>query len=141
MPSTAAAIVVNLTAIAPTARTYVAVPPTGGASGVSNVNPLPGQVVAVLVEVGIGTSEDINIYNNAGTINVAIDVAGYVDSHRRACSHRLPRPGSATRARPVAASPAISAMPFPTFSIRSEPNRSACRSLSPGPAARFRRRE
>jgi hypothetical protein len=80
VPSTATAIVVNLTAIAPTARTYLAVSPTGGSSGVSNVNPLPGQVVAVLVEVGIGTGGDINVYNSAGTINVAIDIEGYVDS-------------------------------------------------------------
>jgi sugar lactone lactonase YvrE len=80
VPSTATAIVVNLSAIAPTARTLLAVYPTGGSRGVSNVNPLPGQVVAVLVEVGIGTGGDINVYNNVGTINVAIDIEGYVDS-------------------------------------------------------------
>ena len=55
VPPTATAIVVNLTAIAPTARTLLAVYPTGGTRGISNVNPLPGQVVAVLVEVGIGS--------------------------------------------------------------------------------------
>jgi sugar lactone lactonase YvrE len=80
VPSTATAIVVNLTAIAPTARTLLAVYPTGGSLGISNVNPLPGQVVAVLVEVGIGTGGDINVYNSAGTINVAMDIEGYVDS-------------------------------------------------------------
>ena len=80
VPSTATAIVVNLTAIAPTARTLLAVYPTGGIAGISNVNPLPGQVVAVLVEVGIGAGGQINVHNNAGTINVAIDIEGYVDS-------------------------------------------------------------
>ncbi len=80
VPSTATAIVVNLTAIAPTARTLLAVYPTGGSRVVSNINPLPGQVVAVLVEVGIGTGGDINVHNNVGTINVAIDIEGYVDS-------------------------------------------------------------
>ena len=80
VPSTASAIVVNLTAIAPTARTLLAVYPTGGTRGVSNVNPLPGQVVAVLVEVGIGSGGDINVYNNVGTINIAMDIEGYVDS-------------------------------------------------------------
>jgi hypothetical protein len=80
VPSTATAIVVNLTSIAPTARTYLAVYPTGGSQGTSNVNPLPGQVVATLVEVGIGTGGDITVYNNAGTINIAIDIEGYVDS-------------------------------------------------------------
>ena len=48
--------------------------------GTSNVNPLPGQVVATLVEVGIGTGGDITVYNNAGIINVAIDIEGYVES-------------------------------------------------------------
>ena len=80
VPSTASAIVVDLTAIAPTARTLLAVYPTGGTRGVSNVNPLPGQVVAVLVEVGIGSGGDINVYNNVGTINIAMDIEGYVDS-------------------------------------------------------------
>jgi DNA-binding beta-propeller fold protein YncE len=80
VPSTATAVVLNLTAIAPTARTLLAVFPTGGARSVSNVNPLPGQVVAVLVEVGIGTHGDINVYNGVGSINVAIDIEGYVAS-------------------------------------------------------------
>jgi DNA-binding beta-propeller fold protein YncE len=80
VPATATAIVVNLTAIAPTARTLLAVYPTGGTHSISNVNPLPGQVVAVLVEVGIGTGGDISVYNSTGTINVAIDIEGYVDS-------------------------------------------------------------
>ncbi len=80
VPSTATAIVVNLTAIAPTASTYLAVYPTGGSHVVSNVDPKPGQVVAVLVEVGIGTGGDINVYNSVGTINVAIDIQGYVDA-------------------------------------------------------------
>jgi hypothetical protein len=80
VPSTATAIVVNLTAIAPTAPTYLALYPTGGSHVVSNVDPQPGHVVAVLVEVGIGTGGDINVYNNVGTINVAIDIQGYVDS-------------------------------------------------------------
>ena len=80
VPSTATAIVVNLSAIAPTARTLLAVYPTGGTRGVSNVNPLPGQVVAVLVEVGIGSGGDLNVYNSVGTINIAMDIEGYVDS-------------------------------------------------------------
>jgi sugar lactone lactonase YvrE len=80
VPSTATAVVVNLTAIAPTKPTYLAVYPTGGNHVVSNVDPQTGHVVAVLVEVGIGTGGDINVYNNAGTTNVAIDIEGYVDS-------------------------------------------------------------
>ncbi len=80
VPSTATAIVVNLTAIAPTHGTFVTLFPTGGSHTTSNVNPLTGQVVAVLAEVAIGTGGDISVYNNMGSINVALDVEGYVNS-------------------------------------------------------------
>jgi len=82
VPSTATAIVVNLTAIAPTEGTLVALypAPAGSAPSTSNVNPQKGAVVAILVEVAIGTGGDIEVYNSLGTINVALDVEGYVDS-------------------------------------------------------------
>jgi hypothetical protein len=81
VPSTATAIVVNLTAIAPTQGTKLTVFPGGGSlPGTSNINPQAGQVRAVLVEVGIGTSGNIAVNNVNGTINVALDVEGYVDS-------------------------------------------------------------
>jgi hypothetical protein len=82
VPSTATAIVVNLTAIAPSHGTFVTLFPTGGTGThtTSNVNPLTGQVVAVLAEVAIGTGGDISVYNNMGSLNVALDVEGYVDS-------------------------------------------------------------
>jgi hypothetical protein len=80
VPPTATAIVVNLTSIAPTAATYLKVYPAGQPSNTSNVNPGRGAVIASLVEVGIGTAGQIDIYNNLGTVNVAVDVEGYVDS-------------------------------------------------------------
>ena len=81
VPSTAAAIVVNLTAIAPTQGTKLTVFPAGGSvPGTSNINPQAGQVRAVLVEVGIGSGGNIAINNVNGSINVAVDVEGYVDS-------------------------------------------------------------
>ena len=80
VPGTATAIVVNLTAIAPTINTFVTVYPAGATRTTSNVNPHAGAVVASLVEVGIGTAGQIDVYNNLGSINVALDVEGYVDS-------------------------------------------------------------
>jgi len=80
VPSTATAIVVNLTAIAPTASTYLSLYPAGGSHTTSNVNPPAGAVIATLSEVGIGTGGAIDVYNAAGSINIAIDVEGYVDA-------------------------------------------------------------
>ncbi len=75
------AVVVNLTAIAPTLNSLVSLYPAGGSlPATSNVNPFAGQVVANLVEVGIGTGGQIEVYNAVGTINVALDVEGYVSS-------------------------------------------------------------
>jgi hypothetical protein len=79
VPSNATAIVVNLTAIAPTRGTFVTLFPTGGSKpNTSNVNPPAGKVVANLVEVAIGSGGEISVYNNLGTINVALDVEGFV---------------------------------------------------------------
>jgi hypothetical protein len=80
VPPSATAIVVNLTAIAPTANTFVTVYPAGASRTTSNVNPNAGAVVASLVEVGIGTAGQIDVYNNLGSINVALDVEGFVDA-------------------------------------------------------------
>lgn len=80
VPSTATAIVVNVTSIAPTTGTFLTVYPTGQPSNTSNVNPRTGANIATLVEVGIGTAGQIDVYNKLGTINIALDVEGYVDS-------------------------------------------------------------
>jgi hypothetical protein len=80
VPSTATAVVVNLTSIAPTTGTFLTVYPAGQPSNTSNVNPSRGAVIATLVEVGIGTSGQIDVFNKLGTINIALDVEGYVDA-------------------------------------------------------------
>jgi hypothetical protein len=83
IPSTATAIVVNLAAIAPSQGTFVTLypaPASGTAPKTASVNPQAGAVVSILVEVGIGTGGNIEVYNNRGTTNVTIDIEGYVDS-------------------------------------------------------------
>jgi hypothetical protein len=106
VPGTATAIVVNLTAIAPTNGTFVKLFPAGGSSQTSNVNPQAGQVVANLAEVAIGTAGQIDVFNAVGTINVALDVEGYVDTSSlgffnataptRICDTRAVAPGIAS---------------------------------------------
>lgn len=84
-PSTVAnastiALVTNVTAVGPTAATFLTLWETGVArSSSSNLNPAAGQTVANMAMVGISDSNTFNIYNNSGTTNVIVDVAGRFD--------------------------------------------------------------
>jgi hypothetical protein len=73
------AVVLNVTAVAPTADTHVAVYPTDapGVPGVSNLNVTPNQVVPNLVTVKVGPDGRVNLYNFQGQTNVIVDVVGY----------------------------------------------------------------
>jgi hypothetical protein len=75
------AAVLNVTAIAPSQNTFLTLYPMGGSlPSTSNVNPNAGEVVANLVEVAVGTGGQVDLFNDLGTTNVAIDVEGYVSS-------------------------------------------------------------
>lgn len=77
------ALSTNLTAVYPTAATYLTVWPSGVAGAtrpnVSNLNPKPGQVIANGATTVIGSTHAFNVYNNAGSTNVVIDVNGLFD--------------------------------------------------------------
>jgi hypothetical protein len=75
------AVVVNVTAINPSAGTVLTLyPDLQSQPKTSNLNPGPGTVLANLVEVAVGSDGKIDIVNGVGTINVAIDIEGYVSS-------------------------------------------------------------
>ena len=75
------AVVLNVTAVGATRSTYIQVYPKPSAVGappvVSNLNVLPGQAVANLVTVGIGSGGDVRFRNAVGNVDVIADVAGY----------------------------------------------------------------
>ncbi len=81
LPATGvAAVVLTLTAVAPTAATFL----TAFASGAnrpptSNLNVAAGGVVANLVVAPVGAGGAIAIANGAGTTHVVADVAGWFD--------------------------------------------------------------
>jgi hypothetical protein len=80
VPSTASAVVLNVTATNTTAASYLTVYPTAAAQPVaSNLNWVAGQTIPNLVEVGLGTGGKVTVYNAAGRVDVLFDVAGYVD--------------------------------------------------------------
>jgi len=74
-------VVLNVTAVLPTARTYVSVVPelaAGQVPATSNLNVLPGAVKANLVIVPVGADGKVRLYNNAGRTNLVVDVMGYL---------------------------------------------------------------
>lgn len=78
VPAGATAVVLNLTAVNPTATSYLTAFPDGAAQPfASSLNMLAGQTVPNLVTVGIGTGGIVDIYNNRGSTDVLADVVGY----------------------------------------------------------------
>jgi hypothetical protein len=74
------AVVVNLTAINPSTGTFLTLYPAGGSRPrTSNLNPTPRTVRANLVEVGVNGGK-IDIFNDLGTVNVALDIEGYTSA-------------------------------------------------------------
>ena len=73
------AVVLNVTAIAPTKSDFLTLfPDLQPRPNTSNINLLAGQVRANLVEVQVGSDGKIDVFNDQGTINVALDIEGFV---------------------------------------------------------------
>ncbi len=78
VPTTATAVVVNVTVTNTTAPSYLTVWPAGGQQPVaSNLNWLAGETVPNRVVVPLSTSGGIDVFNFAGDTDVIIDVNGY----------------------------------------------------------------
>ena len=83
IPSGAVGIVANITVVSPSSPGYLSIYPADSIRGIfSNINFIPGQVVANLVEVPLNPSNgQITIYNGSnGAANVVVDVEGYIPS-------------------------------------------------------------
>jgi hypothetical protein len=80
VPADATAVVLNVTAVAPTASTDVRVYPTragGSVPTVSNLNPPRGRTVPNLVVVAVGEGSRISLRNAAGSTHLLADLAGW----------------------------------------------------------------
>ena len=74
----ASAVLMNVTAIAPSTGTYVTVYPAGTARPfASNLNATAGQVVPNMVLSRLGSGGAAVLYNNSGSIDLVADVMGY----------------------------------------------------------------
>lgn len=77
-------VLINVTAVLPTAGGFVSVLPqaAGGVPSSSNLNFAPGAVKANLVMVPIGDDGKIYLYNANGNTNLIVDVVGYLENGR-----------------------------------------------------------
>ena len=72
------AVALNLTGVIPSAVTFVTAFPGNqpSAPNASNLNLLPGQIRPNLVMVGVGADGTIKLRNDAGTVDLLVDVVG-----------------------------------------------------------------
>ncbi|GAB2999324.1 hypothetical protein [Saccharothrix stipae] len=78
VPSGATAVSLNVTGVDATEHTYVTAWPSGAdRPTASSLNVAPGGTTPNGVTVGIGADRKINLYNNAGFLNLVVDITGY----------------------------------------------------------------
>jgi hypothetical protein len=78
VPAAATAVALNITAIGATAPTYITAWPDGVAKPTaSNLNVNNGQPIPNFDIAAIGLDGNIDFYNNAGSVNLVADIAGY----------------------------------------------------------------
>ncbi|HEY4333475.1 MAG TPA: DUF1501 domain-containing protein [Ilumatobacteraceae bacterium] len=78
VPVNAVAAVLNVTAVGATMGSYLTVWPTGSdRPGTSSLNVAGPDAVPNLVIIKLGDSGQVDIYNNAGTVDCLVDVVGY----------------------------------------------------------------
>lgn len=79
VPSTGVvAVVANVTAVQGSSGTFLTVyPDASSRPGTSDLNASAGEIIPNSVMVGVASDGEIDVYNAAGSINVAIDLAGW----------------------------------------------------------------
>ncbi len=75
------AVALNVTATGPTDESFVTVWPAGaGRPTASNLNFVAGQTVPNMVIAKVGAGGQVSVYNNAGSVDVIVDVLGWFPS-------------------------------------------------------------
>jgi hypothetical protein len=71
-------VMLNVTAVAPTAATYVTVyPGSSDRPMASNLNVSAGQVIPNMVLARLGPDGTVMMFNNGGVVDLVADVVGY----------------------------------------------------------------
>lgn len=91
VPPDAGAVVLNVTAINPTAESYVSVFPANGAQPfVSNLNFSPNETIPNLVIVKLDSEGKVRLFNAVGSVDLAADLLGYISGDSAAFTGVLP---------------------------------------------------
>jgi hypothetical protein len=78
LPSTASAVILNVTVTNTTAGSFLTVyPSTASLPTASDLNWMGGQTIPNLVVATLGTTGAITFYNSAGSVDVVVDLAGW----------------------------------------------------------------
>jgi hypothetical protein len=78
VPANATAVTLNVTATDTSAGSFLTVYPAGSSlPSPSNLNWFPGETVANLVTVQLGTADQVSFYNNNGEMDLVVDLEGY----------------------------------------------------------------
>ncbi|GAB2999335.1 hypothetical protein [Saccharothrix stipae] len=78
VPSAATAVSLNVTGVDATESTYVTAWPSGSdRPTASSLNVPAGRTTPNGVTVALGADRRVNLYNNAGFLNLVVDIAGY----------------------------------------------------------------
>jgi hypothetical protein len=78
VPTTTTAVVLNVTGTGTTTATHVTVFPDGADRPIaSTLNLVPGQTRPNAVTVQLGAGRKVNLFNNAGSVHLIADLAGY----------------------------------------------------------------
>jgi hypothetical protein len=80
VPSTATAVVLNVTATGGTANSFMTVFPNGeSVPSASNLNFAAGETIPNLVTVKVGAQGKVSFFNAVGAVHVVADIVGYYD--------------------------------------------------------------
>ncbi|HEX6357630.1 hypothetical protein [Actinophytocola sp.] len=91
VPTTTTAVVLNVTGVTPTAPTHISVYPSGtGPATVSNLNLPAGDIRANQVTVKVNADRKVDLYNNSGSIDLVVDLAGHYSTGAGAKYTALP---------------------------------------------------
>lgn len=90
VPTSATAVVVNMTPVNATAASFMTAFPSGGPRPyVSNLNFVAGEVGPNLGIIPIGSDGKISFFNHAGSTDLAVDVVGYFGASGQSLYHPM----------------------------------------------------
>lgn len=82
VPVDASALSLNVTALGATAQSFITIWAGGDRPLAASLNPAPGEPpIPNAVTTSLSVDQDFKIFNNAGSVNVVIDVNGYYVDH------------------------------------------------------------